>query len=502
MSSTTYSKLLLEEDEEIKVDLYSPGLDTPDSPNGSSLNCCGVDISTALVGFITFTGDSSRGILFPVLWNLTQYLGGSIVDLGYIVAMFSVGRLIVTTPLGYLSDKYGHRLPLTLCSITLFLGSILWANSYLTKSLPSLYMAQLIMGFGSGTLGITRSYVVEKVEPSKRTYILGLLTALQYAGFTMSPVFGSLFSQIGNSSGNNYLVYALPGYLIGVMSLTTFIGLLTVFENIKSNSKPQVVKKSTSPSIGMASTAIIIKTEASVTQNSSSRSIDESRILFLIIAFILLNVSTKGSIAVYETLGAQILENDYGFTIFAVGVLISVCGTIGTFQLVMFKSFWTKYFNDIQLMLGGIFTMILAQMLIVCYDGSTPSRERYIAGVVVMYGFGYPIGHTAVLGAFSKIQKSGPQAALMGWFATFGSVARVILPIGSGYLDSAINNGPFNMPLIYQYIFSINTPSQSKAMKSWELLQFTVMAAISVFSIYSLLWLTPVDDNRNAFIRR
>mmetsp|Transcript_12020 Transcript_12020/g.10859 ORF Transcript_12020/g.10859 Transcript_12020/m.10859 type:complete len:163 (+) Transcript_12020:1-489(+) len=160
-------------------------------------------------------------------------------------------------------------------------------------------------------------------------------------------------------------------------------------------------------------------------------------------------------------------------------------------------------------MLGGIFTMIIAQMLIVCYDGSTPSRERYIAGVVVMYGFGYPIGHTAVLGAFSKIQKSGPQAALMGWFATFGSVARVILPIGSGYLDSAINNGPFNMvllllsisylsilhlkPLIYQYILSVDSPSQSNAMKLWMLIQFSFMAAVSVFSIYSLLWLTPVD---------
>ena len=64
-----------------------------------------------------------------------------------------------------------------------------------------------------------------------------------------------------------------------------------------------------------------------------------------------------------------------------------------------------------------------------------------------MYAVGYPIGHTAVLGAFSKIQKSGPQAAMMGWFATSGSFARIVLPIISGYLDKALDNSPFNIVL-------------------------------------------------------
>ena len=70
------------------------------------------DISVLLVCLITFTGDSSRGILFPVLWPLCQALGGSVIDLGYLVAMFSLGRLVITTPLGYFCDVYRHRLSL------------------------------------------------------------------------------------------------------------------------------------------------------------------------------------------------------------------------------------------------------------------------------------------------------------------------------------------------------------------------------------------------------
>jgi MFS family permease len=97
-------------------------------------------------------------------------------------------------------------------------------------------------------------------------------------------------------------------------------------------------------------------------------------------------------------------------------------------------------------MLGGIGVMIIAQLFGLSY-GSVPAFWRYVVSVVLMYAIGYPIGHTAVLGAFSKIQKSGPQAAMLGWFATSGSLSRIIFPIISGYLDKAVDNSPFNIVL-------------------------------------------------------
>ena len=57
-------------------------------------------------------------------------------------------------------------------------------------------------------------------------------------------------------------------------------------------------------------------------------------------------------------------------------------------------------------MLGGIGVMIIAQLIGLSY-GRVPQYGRYLTSVVLMYAVGYPIGHTAVLGAFSKIQKSG-----------------------------------------------------------------------------------------------
>lgn len=40
------------------------------------------DTSAAIINLVTFVGDSSRGILFPVLWPLCQSLGGSQVEYG------------------------------------------------------------------------------------------------------------------------------------------------------------------------------------------------------------------------------------------------------------------------------------------------------------------------------------------------------------------------------------------------------------------------------------
>lgn len=111
------------------------------------------DFSFYVVGSIVFVGDSCRGILFPVLWNLCQYLGGTLIDMGYLVAMFSLGRLLVTAPLGYFCDGYGHKIPLLIASTVLLGGSLLWANSYLATSLILLYSAQFLMGCGSGSLG-------------------------------------------------------------------------------------------------------------------------------------------------------------------------------------------------------------------------------------------------------------------------------------------------------------------------------------------------------------
>lgn len=56
----------------------------------------------------------------------------------------------------------------------------------------------------------------------------------------------------------------------------------------------------------------------------------------------------------------------------------------------------------------------------------------------LVYAFAYPISNSAVLGVFSSLQKAGKQARAQGHFAFMGSLARVIMPIVTGYLETNV----------------------------------------------------------------
>ena len=57
-------------------------------------------------------------------------------------------------------------------------------------------------------------------------------------------------------------------------------------------------------------------------------------------------------------------------------------------------------------------------------DHDVDAFAAWLTAIVGMYGIGYPIGHTAVIGWFSKAMKHRPQGMLMGLFASTASSGR------------------------------------------------------------------------------
>mmetsp|Transcript_24872 Transcript_24872/g.35719 ORF Transcript_24872/g.35719 Transcript_24872/m.35719 type:complete len:207 (+) Transcript_24872:881-1501(+) len=129
--------------------------------------------------------------------------------------------------------------------------------------------------------------------------------------------------------------------------------------------------------------------------------------------------------------------------------MITIAGSVGFVQLLFFKQIWSGRFTDTQLMLIGITLMLLAQLLVIPFGGVEPDFTRFMLCIILMYAVGYPVGHTAVLGAFSKLQREGRQAALLGWFASAGSLARILFPVMAGVLDSKKDNAPYSVVLVF-----------------------------------------------------
>lgn len=378
--------------------------------------------SIYIIGYISFIGDMARGVIFPVLWKLISNLSGNLTDLGYLIACFSFGRMFFGPILGYISDKYSHKLSLLIASCLLILGSILWSFTYLTNQLYFLFIAQFLLGCGSGSLGVTRAYIVETCPKKRLTEILAYMNALQFAGFTVSPVLGSGLSYIGISMNSQFLQFFLPSISIAFAAFLSLYFLIFIFEdhkpcdnlqfdppvtemipinNVSTQEKTlqsaddienaisdQLTRlSSTSISDDQAPILTVPSSSESFTINDTiiskicnnlnniwnsiiekcSFNISNMTIGYLVL--IIVNVTARGSIAVYETMTPQIADTVYNMSTVHLGMIISILGCVGTLQLVFFKFLWTPtHLNDIQLMSIGVTIMAIASYVIFDYE--------------------------------------------------------------------------------------------------------------------------------------
>lgn len=263
--------------------------------------------------------------------------------------------------MGILSDKYRHRAALIFAGVIFSFGAALWGNVQFIGPLAVLYCAQFILGLGTGSLGVTRSYIVEQVAPAKRTYMLARLSALQYAGFAATPLLGSALVVAGSAISTT-MEFALPGYLVLLLSLICLALLVFVFQDIQemyvhepaeqnkllemtsnpmnqtnedahantssddlvSSSTPQDDTTNTyNPIITRQTTVDVESRTVPVSTETNDNVILRNRVFALMM---FLNFTTRGGIAVYETQGSQILLDQYHMPQWKLGLLVSMAG--------------------------------------------------------------------------------------------------------------------------------------------------------------------------------
>eukprot|EP00903_Cladosiphon_okamuranus_P018701 g17214.t1 len=535
--------------------------------------------------------DTARGIFFPTLWPHIKQLGGDKIALGYCVGAFSLGRTLMSPVFGRMSTEHGYRRVLMISTALVAFGALFYA---VADGVFQVFLSQLFLGVGSGTLGVTRGYVADKTTPAQRTYLLAYTTAVQYAGFTVMPVLGGLFSYLLGSEeipviGKILMLtqFTAPAFFVTAMSSAVFLLLYFIF---KDGIRRQSAKKASSAKelSGVASGVSLVPTVATDLDSDDGRgdgvfadegsqqkgpiqggwpaveyvpreagggsgsarggrSVDEdededggsgSRAVvgqfveissdeevdhgaighangsgrktledveggfqksaavvgpggtmvgeklwaeeeakegqeallaegeggsrparklwlrlpskgdMLIYGGFLLNVSTKGTISCFETIGAQYAMAYFSLSSAEAGSIFATCGAIGVVSLLSMRVL-CRYYNDIQLVLGGVSLMILTCLVLaVPPQAGKAGLKVFMAAVFMMYAIGYPIGHTAVLGLFSKVVGAQPQGTLMGWFGSAGALARTFFPVLAGVLSEELGSGALFMFLV------------------------------------------------------
>lgn len=423
------------------------------------------------VCMVILIGDMSRGVMFPSMWPLIESLGGTEVMLGYSVAAFSLGRVLVNPIFGSWSHQIGYSKTF-LCSCSLLLlGTLLYAQVENVGRVEFLIVAQTVLGIGSGTLGVTRAFVADVTARRNRTTYMAFITAVQYGGFTVTPVVGALFNRLLGSQGGfqrgwmRFNMYTAPAYFMACIVATT-IGILLVF--FQDRQRLNLVNSDDAKK-SQKRQAIDALANSTLPWPLQHLSVYDGCVL----GCMLLNVSTKGSIATFETLGIAIAQDYFDMRASSAGATIAACGLLGVFVLLNMDKLEQR-FSDVHIISFGMLVMAIgiASLSTIRTDDENPSWS-YTTAMFMIYAIGYPVGHTAVIGLFSK-SKCGvgcveceellfilmlaslhqshtcihhscllhqptvvgrrPQGTLLGWFASAGSLARMFFPVMSGYI--------------------------------------------------------------------
>ena len=456
-----------------------------------------------IIYYVTFIGDASRGLLFPALWPLCQQLGGGKVEQGLLVAVFSLGRVCVATRFGIWTDTYRHRLVMMGAACIFLLGVCIWLISVRLRNLHILFVAQFLLGVGTSTLGVTRSYIVETTLPHLRTNMLSHLSALQYAGFSVTPVVGSLLVYYGRLQSKS-LQYLLPPLLLLMLVLISIYQLTFNFEDIdvadeltesdinhpidmvatidyttvseeeedddEKEGLPSSQKQSSSTfdhnqqydrydSLNQRSDVELVSTASKDKKTHENDEDDDDRTagqsspydpLYVYSVLMLSNFSTRGLIAIYETQGTRVFLDEYHLTSLQLGILVSSSGLLGTLMLLLYKQLWTRNYTDYALILGGLLLASVVQLLVIHWSPQfQPDLWASVLATITVYGLGFPISNTAVLGSFSTLQKTGRQGLHQGRFSTVGSIARITMPILTEVLDQYLGmNASYSVVLV------------------------------------------------------
>jgi len=415
----------MEEEEEDDLQSLAPSIAS------SVLTADGIHdpMGFAMVCLVILVGDMARGVFFPTMWPLVQELGGSTVALGYSVASFSFGRILVSPMFGGWSVTYGYSKTLLFSCSILWIGTLLYTQAQNVGHVAFLIFSQIVLGIGSGTLGVTRAFVADVTAQRSRTTYMAWVTAVQYGGFTVTPFVGSLFSKVLGDSDYKFGLlrfnqFTAPAFFMNFVITVTIVFMLYFFRDRVRVSVPKDKKKKSARRMNIEDTANRV-TWVGLTVYDCC-----------ILGCMLLNVSTKGSISAFETLGVSIAQSEFGMTSSNAGMIVAMCGSIGVVSLLSMGHL-ARFLSDIQMICGGMLVMSFGVLSLgfLEHDVVNPSW-KFCTSIFLIYSVGYPIGHTAVIGLFSKIVGRRPQGSLLGWFASAGSLARLCFPIMSGYLTN------------------------------------------------------------------
>eukprot|EP01117_Protostelium_nocturnum_P012980 TRINITY_DN4807_c0_g1_i1.p1 TRINITY_DN4807_c0_g1~~TRINITY_DN4807_c0_g1_i1.p1 ORF type:complete len:489 (+),score=148.14 TRINITY_DN4807_c0_g1_i1:155-1621(+) len=385
-------------------------------------------IEMVVILTVLFFAESSRGMVVPSLNyyvdSLTTNAASSEKWLGVLIGAYSVGRLIGSTVLGWMYNKFGINWTMQFALTLSVIGNGMYVMGSVTNIWVLLF-SRMLTGFSTGTLSIVRAFVAERTTKEERTRWVSYSTAVQYIGFALVPGFGAFFSKINFQVGMLPVnAFTTPGY---ILVLCNALVIPAVFFFIPNQKGPEESKEAVS-------------------------GIDkkELRLFYYGLGlFILLNMVGRGVLSVLETTVSPTFkdilmdmsdpdsEPDYTKL---TAIMLFVLGVIGLVIFFLLDPL-CKRIKEPTILNAGFMVVAAGSLFLISYGKEIITVWQFAIGSIAILSIASPIVQTLVVSAFSKILGSKPQGTMMGYITSAGSVGRIIMPPLTGAIGMDASYG-------------------------------------------------------------
>jgi MFS family permease len=237
----------------------------------------------AAIGFISQVGIS---VMLPLLPLYATELGAPPFVLGLLTGAFAVTNAIGQVGSGFLAERLGPR---RIMSAGLGFYGLMNAMIATAASAPWLLGWRTAAGFGGGAMIVSeRIYLAQIVEPGRRAFANGIVSAGQSAGTVTGPVIGGIAASIGGLRA--------PFVIVAATSAIALVGTLFLPAPSRASSESE--------------------------ERRSSEAIDLRPLAMLLLANLALLASYGGFITTYATLATTRLA----WTVVDVGIAFSFFG--------------------------------------------------------------------------------------------------------------------------------------------------------------------------------
>ena len=344
------------------------------------------------------------GIIIPILPDLVVKYGGTGVEMGGLMAIFSAMQFLFSPMWGSLSDRFGRK-PILMLGV--FGNAISMLALGLSTELWMLFAARGLAGvLSSATLPTAMAYISDSTDDKSRGGGMGVIGAAMGLGMILGPGAGGMLSAISLQA---------PFYFAAILSLLAVAAIwLFLPESLG------VEQRETSARL----------------QGPQLRTMWESLsgpLAFLFVAAFMISFAMTN----FEDIYAYYAKDRYGYGPETIGVILTAIGVVSVIAQGALTGIATRRFGEVNVIkasliasVAGFLVMLLATNLVAVV---LTSSFFVLANAML---------RPAVSSLISQRTKKG-QGIAMGLNNAFMSLGRVAGPLWAGIVIDVNLSFPF-----------------------------------------------------------